>query len=81
MMRDDHLKIHMSSKHLDTLNSTRPVEIYGLKSTQSCTESVESEKNNFNMTIAKKHNRDLKTTVAVDSANYDDYANLKFQLL
>ena len=74
VMRDDHLKSHMSSKHVDTLKLTRAIETNGSQSTQSCTESAESGKEQSVNDDCKDHNRDLETAVAADSANDDDDA-------
>ena len=81
VMRDDHLKSHMSSKHADTLKLKEAIEIHGSQSTQSCTENAESGKEQSVHGECKDHVKALETAVAADSANDDDDACLKFQLL
>ena len=77
VMRDDHLKRHMTSKHADTLKLTRPIENHGLQSTEPCTENAESGKVQSVNDDCKDHIRDLETALAADSANDDDDASLK----
>ena len=71
----------MSNKHADTLKLTEAIGTHSSQSTQSCTENAESGKEQSVNDDCKDHNRDLESAVAADSANDDNNACLKFQLL
>ena len=80
VVRDNYLKHHMSAKHADVVNVTKPLKAQDLKLTRASAENVELTIEQSATDECSEHNNGLETA-AVAPATIDDYdTNLRFQL-